>query len=96
MLTQSIARGLKMQVSNFSRDERFSFIRNVQFGSGAHPAHLMGTMGSTGETLPGRKGDHSPLSSAEVKTECSFDGTPLICLHGTYRDNFTFQYTASL
>jgi len=45
-----MARGLKMQVSNFSRDKRFSFVRNVQFGSGAHLAHLMGTMGS----LPGK------------------------------------------
>lgn len=51
---------------------------------------------STGETFPGREGDHSLLSSAEVETECSFAGTPLTCLHGTYRDNFTFQYTASL
>jgi hypothetical protein len=48
----------------------------------------------TGKTLPGREGDHSPRSSAEVKTDCSLAGIPLMCLHGTY--DFTFQYTASL
>jgi hypothetical protein len=88
-------KGWKMQVSNSSRDKRFSFVRNVQFGSGAHPFN--GSHGlCTGKTLPGREGDHSPRSSAEVESECSFAGTPLMCLHGTYRDNFTFQYTASL
>lgn len=51
---------------------------------------------STGKTFPGREGDHLPRSSAEVKTECSFAGTPLMFLHGTYKDNFTVQYTASL
>jgi len=49
-----MARGLRMQVSNFSRDKRFSLLRNVQFGSGVHPAHLMGTMGSLpGKPFPG-------------------------------------------
>jgi hypothetical protein len=40
----------KMQESNSSRDKRFSFVRNVQFGSGAYPAHLMGIM----DSLPGK------------------------------------------
>lgn len=47
-------KGWKMQVSNCSRDKRFSFVRNFQFGSGAHLAHLMGTMGSLpGKPFPG-------------------------------------------
>jgi hypothetical protein len=74
------------------------------FSSPKRPVRLWGSPSpfngyhgfSTGETLPGREGDHSPLSSAEVKTECSFAETPLTCLHGTCRVNFTFQYTASL
>lgn len=46
-------KGWKMQVSNSSRDTRF-FVRNVQFGSGDHPAHLMGIMGSLlGKPSPG-------------------------------------------
>jgi hypothetical protein len=44
----------------------------VQTGSGAHPASCtMGTGGSFpgGKARPGRDGDHSPRSSAEVKKE---------------------------
>jgi len=51
---------------------------------------------STGKTLPGREGDHSPRSSAEVKTECSFAGTRLMFLHGTYKDNYLSVHSVPL
>jgi hypothetical protein len=37
---------------------------------------------SLGVKRPRREADHSPQSSAEVKTACSYSSTPLICLHG--------------
>jgi hypothetical protein len=49
----------------------FSFHHRVHTGSGAHPAsYPMGARDSfPGVKRPGRKTDHSPLSSTEVK-EC--------------------------
>jgi hypothetical protein len=36
---------------------------------------------------PGREADHSPPSSAEVKSEWNYTCTPPIGLHGVYRGN---------
>jgi hypothetical protein len=50
----------------------FSHSTCVQNGSGAHPASCpMGTGGfiAGGKARPGRDADHSPASSAEVKSE---------------------------
>ena len=49
----------------------FSFLQNVQIGSGAHSAaNSMATGGCfLGVNPPGRKVDHSPPSSAEVKNK---------------------------
>jgi hypothetical protein len=35
--------------------------------------------------------DHSPLSSADVKSEWSYPSLPSICLHGVVGDNFAFS-----
>jgi hypothetical protein len=40
-------------------------------------------------------GDHSPLSSVQVKNEWSHTSTPLVCLLGMDRDNFTFCFSES-
>lgn len=45
--------------------------------------------GRGGVKWPACEVDHSPLYSAGVKNEWSHTSTP-ICLHGVYRDNFTF------
>jgi hypothetical protein len=47
----------------------FSVLHHVQTGSWAHPAsYPKGTRGSfSGVKRPGREGDHSPQSNAEVK-----------------------------
>jgi hypothetical protein len=48
---------------------QLSLLHVVQTGSGAHPtSYLMGTGSSfPGVKWPGRKADHSPPTSAEVK-----------------------------
>jgi hypothetical protein len=40
----------------------------------------------------GRDVNHSSPSSAEFKNEWSYTSALLICLHGLYRDNFTFTF----
>jgi hypothetical protein len=53
---------------------------------------------SLGLKRPGREDDHSPPSSAEVKNEWSYTGTPPIHLHGVvfsqkeHRDNCIFSF----
>jgi hypothetical protein len=70
-------------VSDYRLDDRAIEVRSPtgadfssspcdQTGSGAHPAsYTMGTGGSFpgGKERPGRDADHSPPSSAEVKSE---------------------------
>jgi hypothetical protein len=71
-------------VSGYGLDDRAIRVRSpagakdfssnlcVQTGSGAHPASCtMGTRGPfpRGKALPGRDGDHSPPSSAEIEYE---------------------------
>ena len=44
-----------------------------------------------------REVDHKPSYSAEVKNEWRYTSTPLICLHGVDRDNFTsYDYNGLL
>ena len=45
---------------------------------------------SPGVKQPGHEADNPASSSAEVKNEWSYTSTLLVCLYGTYRDNFTF------
>jgi hypothetical protein len=73
-------------------DEVIFCLRNsVQTGSGAHLDSLMGTESSfPGVKRPGRKDDHSPLSSGEVNA-WSFTSTPSWCLV-KHRYNFTFTF----
>jgi len=33
--------------------------------------------------------DHSPRTSADVNKECSYTGTPSVCLHDVDKENFT-------
>jgi hypothetical protein len=60
-------------------DGNFSLHYRVQNGSGAQwvPGAL-----SLGVKWQGREADHSPPSSAEVKTAWSYTSTPPIRLHG--------------
>jgi hypothetical protein len=39
---------------------------------------------------PGRDAKHLPPSSVDIKNEWSYTFTTFMCLHGVYRDNFTF------
>jgi hypothetical protein len=78
----------------------FSLHHRVQTGSGSHPAsYPMGTGAvSLGIKRPGRKVDHSPPSSAEVKNAWSYTST-LQYVFMTWcliknRDNFTFIFYA--
>jgi hypothetical protein len=59
----------------------------------AHAAsYSIGTGGSFMRVKrPGRDVDHSSLSSAEVKNECSYV-LPRMYLRGVNRDNFYFSY----
>jgi hypothetical protein len=63
----------------------FSLHHRVKTGcSGAHRAsYPMGTRVSLlGVRQPGRKADHSPPSSAEVKNAWNYPSTPPVRLHG--------------
>jgi hypothetical protein len=40
----------------------------------------------------GHKADHSPSTNTEAKNEQSYISPHLMCLDGTYRDNFTFIF----
>jgi hypothetical protein len=73
--------------------EDFSSNPCVQTGSGAHPASCtMGTGGSLsgGKARPGRDADHSPTSSAKVKSRSytsSPQAPPRICMVYLYLEN---------
>jgi hypothetical protein len=62
---QCLTTGWKTGVRSPAEDFSSSFY--VQTGSGAHPASC--TMGTGGKARLGRDADHSPSSSAEIKTE---------------------------
>jgi hypothetical protein len=75
--------------------EDFSSSPCVQIGSGAYPAsYPMGTMGTGGpvpggKARPGRDANHSPPSSAEVRSR-NYTSSPPMLLHGMFRYTFTF------
>jgi hypothetical protein len=81
-----------------SQQKQFIFflLLNVHTGSGAHPASNQwafskGTKRSfLGVKRSGRKTDHWPLSSAEVKYEWNYTCTAPTCPHGVYSDNSVF------
>jgi hypothetical protein len=62
----------------------FSLNHRIQIGSGAHPASYPMDIGGSflGVKRPGRKADHSPPSSSEVKNAWTHTSTPPIRLHG--------------
>jgi len=68
-----------------------SVLRNIQTGSGIHPASCsVGTGGfPTGVKLPMSAVKWSS-SSAKVKNEWSFTTSPSVCLHGVDRNNCSF------
>ena len=39
-----------------------------------------------------REDEHSPPSSAEIKNEWICTSTSRVCIHGVYRDTFTFSF----
>jgi len=43
----------------------------------------------------GHEADNSPLFGVEVKNYWSYTSTPLVCLHGLLRENFTFNFVYS-
>jgi hypothetical protein len=61
-----------------------SFQHRVQKGSGAYAvSYPLGTgKHFPAVKRPGREADHSPPSSAEVKSAWSYTSTPPLCLHG--------------
>jgi hypothetical protein len=68
----------------------FSLRQRIQTGFGAHPTSCpVGTRG------PRRETDHSPSSSAEVKTAWSYTSTPQYVFMASclvkHRDEFTFM-----
>jgi hypothetical protein len=90
-----------------SQQKQFIFFRllNAHTGSGAHPASNQWSF-STGTKLSclgvkrsGRKADHWPLSSAEVKYEWNYTCTAPTCPHGVHSDTWYFtcaKYTRIL
>jgi len=77
-----------LEFNCWQKQEIFLFSKNIQTGSGAHPAP--NPVGSGVPSLGAEQsGDHPLLSSAEVKNEWSYTTAHPICLHGVDRDNFT-------
>jgi hypothetical protein len=66
-----------------ARTRDYSLSHRFRISSGAHPvSYLIGTgVLFSGAKRPGREGDHSPSSSAEVKNGGAILPLP-ICLHG--------------
>jgi hypothetical protein len=67
------------------------FSKNVQTGSGAHPAFC--SMSTVVRKAAGGKVKHSPTSSAEVKNQCIYTSVSFICLYGVDSENFTAYFT---
>ena len=73
--------------------KHFSFLQNVQIGSGPQVSYSADTR----VKRSGREVDHSSLSSAEVVTnEWSYTSASPVCLHGVYTDLHFFPlYTSA-
>jgi hypothetical protein len=54
------------------------------------PIHWILTAPFLGVTEGGHEANCSPLSSPEIKNECSYTSAPPICFHDVHRDSFTF------
>jgi hypothetical protein len=59
-------------------------------GPNKHPVQCVRVDSVPGVKRPGCEANHSPPSSAPPKNEGPYTSTPPTCLHGVYRDNFTF------
>jgi hypothetical protein len=61
-------------------------------GSGAHSAcySMWAVLFSSEGKAMGHRAEHTPQSSTKVTNEGSRTSTPLVCLHGVNRDNFTY------
>jgi len=72
--------------------EGFYFCRTAQTGCGSNPhCYSVGSRILALEVKwPGHEADHSPLSSAEVKSEWGYTSSPPICFHGM--DRVTLWY----
>jgi hypothetical protein len=73
--------GLDGQGSKFESRlaQDFSPLHVLQTGSGAHLAYYrMGNVGSFSPAVkrPGRKAEHSPPASTEIKNTCIYTSTP--------------------
>jgi len=69
----------------------FLLSKNVETGSGAHPAfHSLVSCSFLSIGRLERKIDHSSPSSAEVQNEWRCTSTPLICFHDVGRGEFFF------
>ena len=71
--------------------EIWYFCKTAQTGSGSYPdCYSMGSRILTlGVKWPGHEVDHSPLSSAEVKSEWSYNSSPPVCIQGMGSYNLT-------
>lgn len=63
----------------------FSFLQDIQAGSGTHPASSAYRCSFPGIKQPGRDVNHTPYCSAEVN-EWSYASSLPICLLGVGRD----------
>jgi hypothetical protein len=87
----SIGRAVALWFNVFDWWDIFSLRHLFQTGSGAHPAsYPVGTRGCCpGVKRPGRKADHSPPSSAEVKEWVELYLRSPICFHGVVHSLIT-------
>lgn len=71
----------------------FLFLRTSWpvLGSTQPPSQRVPGVLSPGIKRLGLAADHSPPSSAEVKSKWSYSATVPVCLHAEYRDSFTFN-----
>jgi hypothetical protein len=67
----------------------FSLVQNVVTVFADPPASY--SVGNGVISQVGHEVDHSPPSSVEFKNEWCYDSALLVCLHGVYRDSFTFS-----
>ena len=73
-----------------ARARNFSFLQNIQTGSGPHRLLFNGYRGSfRGLKRLEREVNHSSPSSVEDKKEWSYTSTPPLYLHGIGRSNVT-------
>ena len=83
--------GWTVRGSNPTRDKGvFSAQRRPEQFWGHPASYLMGTGTLFWVKQMGHEVNHLYPSGTEVKHEWNYTSTHLICLHGVYRDNFTF------